>query len=416
MTIAKQLTNADAALRLIEEGAASIELTRANTPRAHDAVSSRETFDVIVIGGGQAGLSVGYHLARAGVRFVILDANERIGDSWRKRWDSLRLFTPAKFDGLAGMRFPAPRNSFPTKDEMASYLEQYAARFRLPVHSGIRVEKLFKRGPRYVVKAGALELEAEQVVVAMASYQRPKLPAFASALSAGMVQMHSNDYRNLAQLKPGGVLIAGAGNSGAELAMEMARAGHETWISGRDIGHVPFRPAGFFGRNLLGPLLLRVVFHRLLTLGTPLGRSVRPKMLGKPAPLIRVKPKDLAAAGVRRAPRVVGVRGGKPLLEDSRTLDVANVIWCSGFHPGFDWIDLPVFGDDGGLLHCGGVVENQPGLYFVGLTFLYAMSSSMIHGVGRDAARIVEAIKVRLGTARSETAELAVATVSGVAQ
>jgi len=371
--------------------------------RSDTEVPDVEMFETIVIGGGQAGLSVGYYLKRQGGSFVILDANERIGDSWRKRWDSLRLFTPAKLDGLAGMRFPAPRNSFPTKDDMASYLERYAVHFWLPVRSGVRVERLFKQGARYVVKAGTLELEAEHVVVAMAGYQRPKLPTFAGALSAGIVQMHSSDYRNLAQLKPGGVLIAGAGNSGAELAMEMARGGHETWVSGRDTGHVLFRPEGFFGRNLLAPLLLRFVFHRLLTLRTPLGRRARPKMLGKATPLIRVKPKDLAAAGIKRVPRVAGVRSGKPLLEDGRGLDVANVIWCSGFHPGFDWIDLPVFGPDGEPLHCGGVVEKQPGLYFVGLTFLYAMSSSMIHGVGRDAARIVKAIKARPGTARLES-------------
>ena len=399
MTIHKRLTSPDAALRLIEEGAATIELTGANALRPKGAIPKRESFDVIVIGGGQAGLSVGYHLALAGLRFVILDANERIGDAWRKRWDSLRLFTPAKFDGLAGMRFPAPRNSFPTKDEMADYLEAYAARFHLPVRSGVRVERLFKRGAHYVVKSGALELEADQVVVAMASYQRPRVPDFASALSAEIVQIRSNDYRNLARLKPGGVLIAGAGNSGAELAMETVRGGHQTWMSGRDTGHIPFRPGGFLGRNLLAPFVLRFVFHRLLTVRTPLGRKARPKMLAKGVPLIRVKPKDLAVAGVQRVPRVVGVRDGRPLLADGRLLDVANVIWCSGFHPGFDWIDLSVFGDHGELLHEAGVVESQPGLYFVGLTFLYAMSSSMIHGVSRDAARIVKEIKLRVGLA-----------------
>jgi putative flavoprotein involved in K+ transport len=167
-------------------------------------------------------------------------------------------------------------------------------------------------------------------------------------------------------------------------------------MSGRSTGHVPFRPEGFLGRNLLAPLVLRFVFHRLLTVRTPLGRKARPKILAKGAPLIRVKPKDLAAAGIQRVPRVIGVRDGRPLLEDGQALDVANVIWCGGFHPGFDWIDLPVFGDNGELLHQGGVVESQPGLYFVGLTFLYAMSSSMIHGVGRDAARIVKAVRARV--------------------
>lgn len=410
MRIDQGLMNPDQAARLIEEGAASMQLSGL---AARNPAPKRESFDVIVIGAGQAGLSVGHHLARAGVRFTILDANARIGDSWRKRWDSLRLFTPAKFDGLAGMPFPAPRNYFPTKDEMADYLEAYAARFELPVRNGVRVDRLFKRGARYVVKAGALELEAGQVVVAMASYQRARVPDFAAALSTEIVQIHSNDYRNLAQLRPGGVLLVGAGNSGADIAMETARGGHPTWLSGPDTGHIPFSMENLLGRNLLAPLVLRFVFHRLLTVRTPLGRKARPAVLAKGAPLIRVKPRDLAAAHVMRVPRVAGARTGRPLLEDGRTLDAANVIWCTGFRPGFEWIDLPVFGDGGELQHRGGLIESQPGLYFVGLKFLYAMSSSMIHGVGRDAERIVKAITSRAGAARDRISPLEVAPASG---
>jgi putative flavoprotein involved in K+ transport len=216
--------------------------------------------------------------------------------------------------------------------------------------------------------------------------------------------MHSTDYRNLGQLQPGRVLIVGAGNSGAEIAMETARHHRETWIAGKDVGAVPFRPTGSIGRNLLAPLLLRVVFHRLLTIKTPLGRKARPTMLKKATPLIRVKTRDLSAAGIKRVARVVGVQRGLPLLDDGTVLDVANVIWCSGFHPGTEWIDLPIFAPNGDLQHRGGIVESQPGLYFVGRHFLYAMSSSMIHGVGRDAARIVEAIEARLGLASSKTA------------
>ena len=374
------------AAHLIEEGAASMvfagSATRAIAPR-------RESYDVIVIGGGQAGLSVGYYLARTGLRFTILDAHERIGDAWRKRWDSLRLFTPAKYDGLHGMRFPAPRNSFPTKDQMADYLEAYAKWFSLPVRTGTRVDRLYRRGSRYVVVSGSLELEADQVVVAMADYQRHTVPAFAAELSSDIVQMPSSEYRNLAQLKPGGVLLVGAGNTGADIAVETARAGHPTWLAGPDVGHLPFRLENVVARNLVLPLLFKVVFHRLLTLRTPLGRKAQPKGRHKATPLIRVKPKDLAALEVRRVARVSGVRNGRPLLEDGHTLDVANVIWCSGYEPGFDWIELPVFGERGKPRHEGGVVESEPGLYFVGLQFLYAMSSSMIHGVGRDAARIV---------------------------
>ena len=376
--------------QLIEEGSAAIQLTQ---PKAF-VPGVREVFDVIVIGAGQAGLSVGYHLSRVeSTRFVILDANARIGDSWRKRWDSLRLFTPARFDGLDGLPFPAAATYFPTKDEMANYLEAYATRFRLPVRRGVRVERLFKRDGRYVVRTGSQELEAPQVVIAMGKYQRPRLAEFSSELSSTITQLHSSAYRNLSQLQPGGILLAGAGNSGADIALEAARSGRKVWLAGRNVGEVPFRPESRLGLKVMQPLVLRFVFHRLLSVRTPLGRRARPALLHSAGPLIRVKSRDLAAAGVRRVPRVVGVRDGLPLLEDGQTLSVGNVIWCTGFQPGFDWIDLPVFADDGEPRHCSGVVGSQPGLYFVGLHFLHAMSSGMVHGVGRDARRIAERIK-----------------------
>ncbi len=354
----------------------------------------RERIHTVVIGGGQAGLSVGYHLARRGIPFVILEASPRVGDSWRERWDSLRLFTPARFDGLDGMPFPAPRHSFPTKNEMADYLEAYAGRFRLPVRTGAAVHRLRREGGRYHVAAGDKELEAEHVVVAMAVYQRPRVPSFARELDPGTVQLHSSEYRNLSQLRPGGVLVVGAGNSGSEIALEAARGGHQVWMSGRDTGHVPFRIEGRAGRLLL-PFVFRVVFHRILTVDTPVGRKARPKAVSRGGPLIRVKPEDLAAAGVRRVPRVSGVRDGQPVLEDGQVCPVSSVVWCTGFHPGFSWIDLPVFGADGEPVHQRGIVTTEPGLYFVGLHFLYAMSSTMIHGVGRDAERVASAIAAR---------------------
>ncbi len=354
-----------------------------------------ERVETVIIGGGQAGLSVGYHLAKHDRQFVILEANERIGDSWRKRWDSLRLFTPARYDGLAGWPFPAADWSFPTKDEMADYLETYAAHFELPVRTGVRVDELSRNGERFVVSAGEKRFEAENVVVAMANFQRPQAPTFAGELDPDIVQLHSFEYRNLSQLQEGGVLIVGAGNSGAEISLEVARS-HPTWMSGRDTGHIPFRIEGSASRLLLAPLALRFVFHRVLTVNTLIGRKARPKILANGAPLIRVKPSDLTTAGVERVPRVVGVRDGLPLLEDGRGLEVANVIWCTGFHPGFSWIDLPIFGEDGEPMHERGVVGDEPGLYFVGLEFLYAMSSVMVHGVGRDAGYIARHIASRV--------------------
>jgi putative flavoprotein involved in K+ transport len=218
------------------------------------------------------------------------------------------------------------------------------------------------------------------------------------------MQMHSVDYRRPGQLQPGGVLLVGAGNSGSEIAMEAARNGHEVWMAGRDVGHVPFRPERFEGR-LLVPIVFRIFFHRVLAVNNPIGRKARPKMMVGGTPLIRVKPKDMAAAGIHRVPRMTGVQGGLPVLEDGQVLNVTNVIWSTGFHPGFDWIRLPKLEHgDHEPRHEGGIVTSEPGLYFVGLHFLYSMSSSMIHGVGRDAERIVKHIMGRGTPAASMSA------------
>src|SRR5215211_3989371 len=206
-----------------------------------DGAGGAEHFETVIIGGGQAGLSVGYHLARRGRRFVILDANQRIGDPWRKRWDSLRLFTPARYDGLPGWPFPAPAWSFPTKDEVADYLQAYAARFDLPVRTGVRVDRLSREGDRYLVAAGKNRLEAVHVVVAAGAYQRPRIPTFAAELDPGILQLHSSRYRDPSQLREGDVLVAGAANSGAEIALEVSRD-HRTWLSGRHPGREPYRP------------------------------------------------------------------------------------------------------------------------------------------------------------------------------
>lgn len=354
-----------------------------------------ERTETLVIGAGQAGLSVGYQLARRGRPFMIVDANERVGDAWRSRWDSLRLFTPAKFDALPGMPFPAYGDAFPTKDEMADYLESYAERFGLPIRTGVRIDRLRKNGGRFLAEAGERSFEAENVVVAMSNFQRPKVPDFAGELDPSIVSLHSIDYRNPAQLQEGGVLLVGCGNSGAEIGKELAKNGHRVCISGESEGELPFRIDGIVGRKFLGRLVLRFVYHKVLTVDTPVGRKIRPKLLRGGTPLIRVKAKDLDAAGVERVPRTIGMRNGKPLLEDDRTLEVRNVIWCTGFHPGFSWIDLPVLNEDGTTRHDRGKAVDVEGLYFVGLHFLYSVSSAMVHGVGRDADRVAEAIEAR---------------------
>jgi putative flavoprotein involved in K+ transport len=352
-----------------------------------------ERVQTVIVGAGQSGLSVGYHLKQRGLPFVILDANARVGDTWRKRWDSLRLFTPARYDALVGMPFPAPGRHFPTKDEMGDYLESYARHFQLPVRSGVTVQRVAKKGNGFLISAGETQIEAEHVVVAMATFQKPTIPAFAAQLWPDIVQLHSSEYRNPSQLQPGAVLLVGAGNSGAEIAVETASKGFKTYLSGRHVGHVPFRLDSVFGHYVVAPVLLRFVFNRILTTDTPVGRKAQlSARQAKGTPLIRLTPEAIAGAGVERTARMIGARAGMPLLDGGRVLDVSNVIWCTGFHPGFSWIDVPAFDDDGHPAHVRGISTKTPGLYFTGLHFLYSMSSTMIHGAARDAAYIANAV------------------------
>lgn len=353
------------------------------------AAAAPERHQVVVIGAGQAGLSVGYHLQQRGIDHVILDGAARVGDVWRNRWDSLRLFTPAKFDGLDGLRFPAPRDYFPTKDEMADFLEAYVAHHRLPVRTGARVDRLhaFDRGFRIESAAGFFD--ARQVVVAAASYQKPRLPDFARNLPEDVVQMHSHAYRSPTQIGHGPVLLVGAGNSGAEIAMDLA-ATHEVWLAGREVGHIPFDISGFLGRKLLVRLVVRGLFHRVLTMRTPMGRRFRSKMHGRGMPLIRTRPGQLDNAGVHRIGRIAGVEGGRVVAEDGTRIAPSTVIWCTGFHSGFDWIDLPVLDAHDEPRHRFGRAQDIDGLYFAGLHFQYAVSSTMVAGVGRDARRVAD--------------------------
>lgn len=359
----------------------------------------REYVETLVIGGGQAGLATGYQLSRRDLPYKIIDANERVGDAWRNRWDSLRLFTPNRLNSLPGMPFPGYHWGFPSKNEMADYLESYARKFDLRVETGVKVKRLTREGDHFVATSRDRRFEADNVVVAMSSWQRPRVPDYAPELDPRIVQLHVAEYKNPGQLQEGDVLVVGAGNSGAEVAIEVART-HKVSLSGAGNGALPFRPESVAARVLM-PFIGRVVFHRVLTTGTPIGRKARPKWISTGEPLIRTKPKDLAALGVERVPRVTGVQSGLPQLEDGRSLDVANVVWCTGFHPGFSWIDLPVLGPQEPL-HRRGIVESEPGLYFIGLKFLYSVSSEQIQGVGRDADYIAGKIAARRGVRRAD--------------
>ncbi|MEN8235737.1 MAG: NAD(P)/FAD-dependent oxidoreductase [Actinomycetota bacterium] len=349
--------------------------------------TSGNQFDTVVIGGGQAGLITGYALQQHGVDSVILDAGARVGDAWRNRWDSLRLFTQAFMNGLPGMAFPGDENAFVSKDQVADFLEEYATAMKLRIRLNTRVERLSRDGDRFVIDAGGTTFTARNVIVAMADYQKPATPSFAQDLDPSIVQMHSSGYKSPGQLQDGSVLVVGLGNSGADIALEVAQT-HETIVSGTESGSVPFKLEGWFGRTI-GTRLVRFAMVRVLNTSTPIGRRARPNLMEKGPPLVRVRPKELAAAGVTRVDRTTGVEGGRPVVRDAQALDVSNVIWCTGYRPGFDWIDLPVFDDRHQPIHRRGIVADVPGLYFVGLFFLHAMWSETITGVQPDVQHVV---------------------------
>jgi putative flavoprotein involved in K+ transport len=350
-----------------------------------------EVFDTVIVGGGQAGLATGYHLAKQDRSFVILDASERVGDPWRRRWDSLRLYSPASYDGLPGLRFPAKRTHYPTTHEMADYLESYAAHFELPVRSATGVDSLTREGERYVLRSGDRRFEADNVVVATGVMQRPHVPSFAPELDPGIRQLHSSDYRNLSQLQEGPVLVVGASHSGSDIAYEAAPA-HRTILSGVDTGQIPARVDTRRGR--MGFRVLFFLGSHVFTMDTPIGRRMRVHIRHGGAPLLRHRRKELRAAGVERTlARTVGVEDGMPVLDDGTVVDVRNVVWCTGFSHDFSWIDVPFAREDDGYpVQYRGAVDSAPGLYFVGLLFLHSFASMLIGGTGRDAERVARHI------------------------
>jgi putative flavoprotein involved in K+ transport len=273
---------------------------------------------------------------------------------------------------------------------MADYLEAYAQRFALPVRTGLAVQDVSRLGDGYVVVAGPHRFEADHVVVASGTFQCPVVPAFADRLDPAIRQLHSGDYRNPTQLRHGPVLVVGASHSGGDIAFEVART-HPTILTGRDRGQIPFRHDSRIA-HVVFPFLVFLA-RNVLTMRTSWGRRMRHEVRAHGGPLIRVRRTDLAAAGVERIhERVTDIQHGRPVLEGGRVLDVANVIWCTGFGKDTGWIRIPVTGDDGWPEQLRGMVPRSPGLYFVGLPFLQSFSSMLVAGVGRDAKHVADHI------------------------
>jgi putative flavoprotein involved in K+ transport len=350
-----------------------------------EEIIGMENFRTVIIGGGQAGLAVGYHLAQRGESFVILDENHHTGDSWRKRWDSLKLFTPGKFNNLPGMPFPKQGDYLPTKNEVADYLEGYVQQFNLPVRHHVRAESLDRKDDGYSIKAGGLNLFAKNVIVATGPFQTPYTPAFSRDFGSSILQIHSSAYCKPEEFPAQNILVVGAGNSGAEISLELTRAGRKVWLAGRDVGRIPANSP--LGKAFDGKLIWWVMGN-VLNVKTPIGKKVRARGIHSGTPLGRATREEIAQAGVELTLRVAGIQSGKPQLEDGRALNVDGVIWATGFRPDYHWLHLPIFDEQGYPKHWCGVVKDAPGLYFIGLLFQTALNSSLLGGVGPDAAYI----------------------------
>jgi putative flavoprotein involved in K+ transport len=351
--------------------------------------------ETLIIGAGQAGLSTGYHLQQMGREFLIVDGNERIGDNWRHQYDSLTLFTPAKVDGLDGLPFPGDAWRFPSKDEMADYLELYAVTFDLPVRLQTRVEQLSRGGERFRADLNGQALTCDNVVIATGTFGRtPQVPAFAAELDPGIRQLHSSEYRRPAQLPDGPVLVVGASHSGLDIGYEVG-ASRPTVVVGPTRGKVPLE-WGTRALRLAFPFI-EFLFNHVLTRRTPMGRKVMAKIRHHGAPQLRVKRHHLEERGVEWIEdHVVGSSPeGLPQLASGRIFDVQAVVWATGFRQVYDWIDLPLDVKNGWPTEYRGVVESVPGLFFCGLAFQFAFASGEMSGVGRDAAYVARKIAAR---------------------
>jgi len=349
----------------------------------------------LIIGAGQAGLTTGYHLKRRGLSFLVVDGNDRVGDNWRRQWESLTLYTPAKYDSLPGLRFPADPWHYPGKDEVADYLERYALTHDLPVRTSTRIRRLAAHGDGFRAELDDGTVTCDNVVVATGSFGRtPYVPDLAADLDPRIVQVHSSEYRRPDQLPRGQALVVGASHSGTDIAYEVAET-HPTVLAGRDCGQIPVR-LGSWNAHVVLPVVM-FAFRHVLTRRTPMGRKEMDEVRFHGGPALRWKPDDLARRGVRRLEaRVTGTRGGLPELADGTVLDVAGVVWCTGFRQAFDWIDLPVFDERGWPREYRGVVDEAPGLFFCGLSFQYAMSSMVFPGISRDADHVAGRVAARV--------------------
>jgi putative flavoprotein involved in K+ transport len=329
-------------------------------------------YEIVIIGGGQAGLALSYYLKQQGRDFIILNALSETGESWRNRWDSLVLFTPADYSTLPGLPFPKDKRLKPTKDEVADYLALYAKTFDLPIHHNCRAKRLYREYGKYHIEVATTTITADQVVIATGPYHIPYIPAVCKKLNADVFQIHSAEYRNPAQIPPGDVLVVGGANSGAQIAEELSQTRQVYLSRGRKL---PFIPR--FMTSHLAYRLIELSGIMRVNIESPLG-----KFLSKHDAVYGVNLRKLAR--VEMKDRLIDASDKTVTFTGGETLEVQNIVWATGYKQNFSWIDLPIFDEKGGPCHRRGMTE-LPGLYFLGLEWLWTRGSALIGWVGRDA-------------------------------
>lgn len=342
--------------------------------------------DVLVIGGGQAGLAMGYQLSERGRRFEIVDAGPEIGHVWRSRWDSLRLFTSGRYDNLPGLPFPAGPDAYPGKDDVAAYLKAYAAEFELPVRLNRRVTSLTRTGGVYIAKDGQEAVEARQVVIATGPFDVPFTPPIAAQLDSEVHELHSADYRRPDALPPGRALVVGAANSGCQIALELSATRSVDLSVGRRLPTIPQRPLG------------RDVWSWATSLG--LDRVTADSRLGRRLSqrdqIIGAGPRQLARRHrIRIRPRVSSISGRRVTFDDGGTGAYDVVVWATGFTKDTTWIEIPDVIDERGCLRQTRGVTPSPGLYTLGLSWQHTRGSALLGWVGDDAAHLAVQIESR---------------------
>jgi putative flavoprotein involved in K+ transport len=353
------------------------------SPREPAGEPRNEHFEVVVVGGGQAGLAIGYFLARQRRRFTVMEAGPSVGTAWRERWDSLVLFTSRRYSGLPGLPFHGDPDGYPTRDEVIDYLQRYAERFELPVELNSTVRGLTREDGRFVLEVDGRMVTADQVVVATGPFQTPYVPKLAESLSPDVWQAHSTGYRRPSDVPEGTVLIVGGGNTGFQIAKELS-ATHKVILSvGSRQTPLPQRIAG---RDLFWWLTKTHVLST--TVESRLGSRLQHRET-----LIGSSPREVKRRfRVEVKPRARAASGRTVKFGEGSEVEVDAVIWATGYRPNYSWIDLPIFDSDGRLRHRRGVTD-VPGLYFLGLTWQHTRGSALIGWVKDDAEFLAERIK-----------------------